>query len=80
LQRNLLYTAVTRAKRLVVLVGSRRALAKAVRTQGAGRRYTAFTEGYDRDGRLPSQHPARQPQHLPIEPEQWCWDQPDRTR
>jgi exodeoxyribonuclease V alpha subunit len=44
LQRNLLYTAVTRAKRIVVLVSSRRALAKAVRTQGAGRRYTALTE------------------------------------
>jgi len=44
LQRNLLYTAVTRAKRLVVLVGSKRALAKAVRTEGAGRRYTALTE------------------------------------
>ncbi len=44
LQRNLLYTAVTRAKRIVVLVGSPRALAKAVRTQGAGRRYTALTE------------------------------------
>jgi len=44
LQRNLLYTAVTRAKRIVVLVGSRRALAKAVRTPGAGRRYTALTE------------------------------------
>jgi exodeoxyribonuclease V alpha subunit len=44
LQRNLLYTAVTRAKRMVVLVGSRRALAKAVRTHGAGRRYTALTE------------------------------------
>jgi nicotinamide mononucleotide adenylyltransferase len=29
---------------VVVLVGSRRALAKAVRTQGAGRRYTALTE------------------------------------
>jgi exodeoxyribonuclease V alpha subunit len=29
---------------MVVLVGSRRALAKAVRTQGAGRRYTALTE------------------------------------
>jgi exodeoxyribonuclease V alpha subunit len=42
LQRNLLYTAVTRAKRLVVLVGSRRALARAVRTPGAGRRYTAL--------------------------------------
>jgi exodeoxyribonuclease V alpha subunit len=44
LQRNLLYTAVTRAKRMVVLVGSRRALAKAVHTQGAGRRYTALTQ------------------------------------
>ena len=44
LQRNLLYTAVTRAKRIVVLVGSKRALAKAVRTQGAGRRYTALTQ------------------------------------
>jgi exodeoxyribonuclease V alpha subunit len=44
LQRNLLYTAVTRAKRIVVLVGSRRALAKAIRTHGAGRRYTALTE------------------------------------
>jgi exodeoxyribonuclease V alpha subunit len=44
LQRNLFYTAVTRAKGIVVLVGSRRALAKAVRTQGAGRRHTALTE------------------------------------
>ena len=43
LQRNLLYTAVTRAKQLVVLVGSRRALAAAVRTVGAGRRHTALT-------------------------------------
>ncbi|NYT92618.1 ATP-dependent RecD-like DNA helicase [Salinispora sp. H7-4] len=42
LQRNLLYTAVTRAKQLVVLVGSRRALAAAVRTVGAGRRHTAL--------------------------------------
>jgi exodeoxyribonuclease V alpha subunit len=49
LQRNLLYTAVTRAKRLVVLVGSRRALAKAVRTQGAGRRYTALTQRLRQD-------------------------------
>ncbi|MFL6078112.1 MAG: ATP-dependent RecD-like DNA helicase [Mycobacteriales bacterium] len=42
LQRNLLYTAVTRAKRLVVLVGSPRALGQAVRTVGAGRRRTAL--------------------------------------
>jgi exodeoxyribonuclease V alpha subunit len=44
LQRNLLYTAVTRAKRLVVLVGSKRALAKAVRTVGAGRRFTGLRQ------------------------------------
>jgi exodeoxyribonuclease V alpha subunit len=44
LQRNLLYTAVTRARRIVVLVGSRRALAKAVRTHGAGHRYTTLTQ------------------------------------
>ncbi|RLL66929.1 ATP-dependent RecD-like DNA helicase [Streptomyces sp. Z26] len=42
LQRNLLYTAVTRAKRLVVLVGSQRALGQAVRTVSAGRRCTAL--------------------------------------
>jgi exodeoxyribonuclease V alpha subunit len=43
LQRNLLYTAITRAKQLIVLAGSRRALAQAVRTPGAGRRHTALT-------------------------------------
>jgi exodeoxyribonuclease V alpha subunit len=43
LQRNLLYTAITRAKKLVVIVGSRRALGQAVRTRGAGRRHTGLT-------------------------------------
>jgi exodeoxyribonuclease V alpha subunit len=42
LQRNLLYTGVTRAKKLVVLAGSRRALAAAIRTKGSGRRHTAL--------------------------------------
>jgi exodeoxyribonuclease V alpha subunit len=42
LQRNLLYTGVTRARKLVVLAGSRRALAIAVRTKGSGRRHTAL--------------------------------------
>ncbi|MGW9214548.1 SF1B family DNA helicase RecD2 [Embleya sp. NPDC055664] len=42
LQRNLLYTAITRAKRLVVLVGSRRALGQAVRTVSAGKRFTGL--------------------------------------
>ncbi|HYS39342.1 MAG TPA: ATP-dependent RecD-like DNA helicase [Pseudonocardiaceae bacterium] len=42
LQRNLLYTAVTRAKKLVVLVGSKKAIGQAVRAVGAGRRHTAL--------------------------------------
>ncbi|WP_371519073.1 ATP-dependent RecD-like DNA helicase [Kitasatospora sp. NBC_01300] len=42
LQRNLLYTAVTRARKLVVLVGSRKAIAQAVRTVSAGRRHAAL--------------------------------------
>jgi exodeoxyribonuclease V alpha subunit len=41
LQRNLRYTGVTRARKLVVLAGSHRALAAAVRTRGADRRHTA---------------------------------------
>ena len=42
LQRNLLYTAVTRGKRLVVLVGTRRPSRMAVRRQDTARRYTAL--------------------------------------
>jgi exodeoxyribonuclease V alpha subunit len=42
LQRNLLYTAVTRAKKLVVIVGSKRALAQAIRTLSGGKRHTAL--------------------------------------
>jgi exodeoxyribonuclease V alpha subunit len=42
LQRNLLYTAITRAKKLVVLVGSRKAIGQAVRTASTGRRHTAL--------------------------------------
>jgi exodeoxyribonuclease V alpha subunit len=42
LQRNLLYTAITRARKLVVLVGTRRALAVAVRNNPVQHRYTAL--------------------------------------
>jgi exodeoxyribonuclease V alpha subunit len=42
LQRNLLYTAVTRGKKLVVLLGTKRALGMAVRRQDTGLRYTAL--------------------------------------
>jgi exodeoxyribonuclease V alpha subunit len=44
LQRNLLYTAITRAKKLAVLVGSARAVSAAVRTASAGRRHTGLAE------------------------------------
>jgi exodeoxyribonuclease V alpha subunit len=42
LQRNLLYTAITRGKNLVVLVGSRQALSLAVKRQDTSRRYSAL--------------------------------------
>ena len=44
LQRNLLYTAVTRARRLVVLVGQPRAIAMAVNNNAVAARYTGLTE------------------------------------
>jgi exodeoxyribonuclease V alpha subunit len=40
LQRNLLYTAVTRGRRLVVLIAEPRALAMAVKRADSGRRLT----------------------------------------
>lgn len=42
LQRNLLYTAITRARRLVVLVGQPRAIALAVRNAQVAARYTGL--------------------------------------
>ncbi len=43
LQRNLLYTAITRARKLVVLAGSKRALAIAVNNNKTQRRYTLLS-------------------------------------
>ncbi|MGK2856993.1 MAG: ATP-dependent DNA helicase, partial [Thermoanaerobaculia bacterium] len=40
LQRRLLYTALTRGRRLVVLVGEKRAVEKAVESKGAGERWS----------------------------------------
>ena len=42
LQRNLLYTAVTRARELVILAGTRRAIAIAVRNYRVTERYSAL--------------------------------------
>ena len=44
LQRNLLYTGITRGRRLVVLVGSRRAVAIAVRNVSGRRRWSKLRE------------------------------------
>jgi exodeoxyribonuclease V alpha subunit len=42
LQRNLLYTAISRAKKLVILVGTRKALAIAVKNDKVSNRHTAL--------------------------------------
>ena len=44
LQRNLLYTAITRAKRMVVIVGTRRAIAMAVKNDKIAARSSALQE------------------------------------
>ena len=50
LARNLVYTAVTRGKRLVVIVGQRKALAIAVRTHGSKRRWTKLQDWLSENG------------------------------
>ena len=42
LQRNLIYTGITRAKRLLVVVGQRKALGLAVRNDQARKRYSGL--------------------------------------
>jgi len=44
LQRNLLYTGITRGRKLVVIVGTRRAMAIAVKNNRVEARYTRLTE------------------------------------
>jgi exodeoxyribonuclease V alpha subunit len=44
LQRNLLYTGITRGKKLVVLVGQKRAVAIAVRNAAGRRRWSKLSE------------------------------------
>lgn len=53
LQRNLVYTGITRGRKLVVLVGQRRALARAVSEQSSRERYSGLLArllGEGRDG------------------------------
>jgi exodeoxyribonuclease V alpha subunit len=44
LQRNLLYTGITRGRRLVALVGSRKALSLAVRRQDTAKRFSLLRQ------------------------------------
>jgi len=44
LQRNLLYTAITRGKKLVILVGSKKALAIAIRNNKTASRFSRLRE------------------------------------
>ena len=48
LQRNLLYTGVTRGKKLVVVVGSKKALAIAVKNDRTRQRYTLLARRLQR--------------------------------
>lgn len=50
LQRNLLYTGITRGKKLVVLVGQRKAIAIAVRNVSGRRRWSKLREWLARSG------------------------------
>jgi exodeoxyribonuclease V alpha subunit len=59
LQRNLLYTAVTRAKELVVIVGSWRALSIALKSDRVAERYTSLAQRLQAVG-------ARGPQVGPV--------------
>lgn len=52
LQRNLLYTAVTRAKRKVLLVGSKAALQRAVLNDRTQRRYSLLAERLQENGEI----------------------------
>jgi exodeoxyribonuclease V alpha subunit len=54
LQRNLIYTAVTRGRKLVVMIGSKRALAIVVRNNKTEKRYTHLQKrlAYSKQRRL----------------------------
>jgi len=61
LQRNLVYTGVTRGKRLVVLVGQRKALAIAVKGGGKRRRWSKLGEWLGRQALASSERQIEGP-------------------
>jgi exodeoxyribonuclease V alpha subunit len=48
LQKNLVYTAITRGKKLVILVGQKRAMAMAVHNNKAQKRWSLLKEWLQR--------------------------------
>ena len=54
LQRNLLYTGITRGKKLVILIGQKKALGIAVRNDRTRRRYSGLLESLRGTQALPS--------------------------
>lgn len=50
LQRNLIYTGITRGKRLVVLIGQKKTLAVAVRNNRTANRFSGLLERLKMDG------------------------------
>jgi exodeoxyribonuclease V alpha subunit len=65
LQRNLLYTAITRAKRLLVLVGTRKALAIATKNDATRRRYSRLRERLAAPAEGPSHSLSLTPREVP---------------
>jgi len=55
LQRNLLYTGITRGKKLAVLVGSKKALATAVQRGDTAQRYSGLRQRLAADGPIAAQ-------------------------
>jgi exodeoxyribonuclease V alpha subunit len=60
LQRNLLYTAVTRGKQLVVVAGQRKALATAVRQNETRHRHGGLLHRLSAGGSAPGTAPLQQ--------------------
>src|SRR5271157_1444499 len=67
LQRNLLYTGVTRGKRLLVLVGQKKAIAIAVRNVSGGGDGRSSTSGLD------AERPVQRPPQLSRTEVRWRW-------
>ena len=64
LQRNLIYTGITRAKKGLVLVGTKKAIAHAVRTVTVTRRNTKLSERLQKECGKGPQEQSRE--HRPL--------------